>query len=101
VVQFVLVNPHSFILLDVTENGTTTTWTAELDGPQGLAKEFGWTPASTKKWVGSRFTVIGRRVKSGAPYINLTERANIVLTDSGQEIFRAVNFGQPAPPDEK
>jgi len=101
VVQFVMVNPHAFIVLDVTENGTTTRWTAEMGGPQALAKDFGWTPATTKKWVGSRFTVIGRRLKSGAPYMNLTERANIVLADGGKEIFRTANFGQPGPSQQK
>jgi hypothetical protein len=30
--------------------------------------------------------------------MNLTERAHIVLTDSGQEIFRTANFGEPPPP---
>ena len=95
VVQFVMVNPHAYIVLDVTENGTTTKWTAELGGPQALAKGFGWTPATTKQWIGTRFTVMGRRAKSGAPYMNLTDRANIVLTDSGKEIFRTANFGQP------
>ena len=97
-VQLVLVSPHAMILLDVTENGTTTRWTAELGGPQQLTKQFGWTPTTTKAWIGSQVTLIGRRVKSGGPYMNLTERANIVLTDSGKEIFRTANFGQPAPP---
>jgi hypothetical protein len=101
VVQFVMVNPHAFIVLDVTENDTTTRWTAEMSGPQGLAKSFGWTSATTKKWVGSRFTVTGRRLKNGAPYINLTDRANIVLADGGQEIFRTANFGDPVPAAEK
>lgn len=72
-----------------------------MNGPQSLAKSFGWTSATTKKWVGSRFTVTGRRLKNGAPYINLTERANIVLADGGQEIFRTANFGDPAPAGEK
>ena len=96
VVQLVLVNPHALIMLDVTENGKTTRWTAELGGPQVLMRQFGWTPATVK--IGSRVTLIGRRVKSGAPYMNLTERANIVLTDSGKEIFRTPNFGEPPPP---
>jgi hypothetical protein len=100
-VQLVLVSPHAMILFDVTENGTTTRWTAELGGPQQLAKQFGWTPTTTKAWIGSRVTLTGRRVKSGAPYMNLTERANIVLTDSGKEIFRTANFGEPAPPSQK
>jgi hypothetical protein len=97
----VLVNPHAFILLDVTEDGKTTRWTAEMSGPQALAKDFGWTPATTKKWIGTRFTLTGRRLKSGAPYMNITERSNIVLADTGQEIFRTSNYGQPAPAEEK
>ena len=101
VVQFVMVNPHAFIVLDVTENGTTTRWTAEMGGTQALAKDFGWTPATTKKWVGSRLTITGRRLKSGAPYINLTDRASIALADSGTEIFRTANFGQPGPSQPK
>jgi hypothetical protein len=101
VAQFVMVNPHALIMLDVTENGKTTRWTAELGGPQQLAKQFGWSPATTKMWIGSRFTLIGRRVKSGDPYMNLSERANIVLTDSGKEIFRTANFGEPPPPPQK
>ena len=96
VVQLVLVNPHALLMLDVTENGKTTRWTAEMGGPQQLTKQFGWTPATVK--IGSRVTLIGRRVKSGAPYMNLTERANIVLTDIGKEIFRTANFGEPPPP---
>jgi hypothetical protein len=100
VVQFVMINPHAYIVLDVTEKGTTTRWTAEMTGPQQLTRDFGWTPATTKQWIGSRLTLIGRRVKSGDPYMNLTERANIVLTDTGKEIFRTPNFGEPAPPQQ-
>jgi hypothetical protein len=44
-----------------------------------------------------KLTMIGRRLKSGAPYMNLTERANIVVTETGKEIFRTPNFGAPAP----
>ena len=100
-VQLVLVSPHALIMLDVTENGTTTRWTAEMGGTQALAKDFGWTAATTKKWVGSRFTMTGRRLKSGAPYMNLTDRANIALAESGTEIFRTANFGQPGPSQQK
>ena len=52
-------------------------------------------PPTLKK--GMKLTMIGRRLKSGAPYLNLTERANIVVTDTGKEIFRTPNFGEPAP----
>jgi hypothetical protein len=44
-----------------------------------------------------KLTLIGRRLRSGAPYLNLTERANIVATDSGKEIYRTANFGEPPP----
>jgi hypothetical protein len=94
VVELVMVNPHAQIIFDAEKDGKTTRWTAELGGPQQLAKQFGWTTVTAKP--GSKITVTGRQVKSGAPYINLTERANIVLTDTGKEIYRTANYGQPA-----
>src|SRR5215212_2908029 len=75
VVQLVMVNPHSLIVFDVTDRGKTTRWTAELGGPQRLIKDFGWSPSTIKP--GMAITVIGRVVKSGDPYMNLTERAQI------------------------
>ena len=90
-----MVNPHARIILDVEEGGKTVTFQAELGGPQQLIKQFGWTPSTIKK--GMKLTMIGRRLKSGAPYLNLTERANVVVTDTGKEIYRTENFGAPAP----
>lgn len=96
VVEVKMVNPHAHILFDVTEpDGKTVRWQAELGGPQQLIKNFGWTPNTMK--AGTKITLTGRRLRSGAPYLNLTERANIVLTESGKEIFRTENYGQPAP----
>src|SRR6186713_2325812 len=95
VVEVQMVNPHAHIVFDVTDGGKTVRWQAELGGPQQLIKQFNWTPATLKK--GMKLTMIGRRLKSGAPYLNLTERANIVVTDTGKEIFRTPNFGEPAP----
>src|SRR3954464_11116272 len=77
VVQLVMVNPHSLIMFDVTDHGKTTRWTAELGAPQGLIKNFGWSPSTIKP--GMAITVIGRAVKSGDPYMNLTERAQITI----------------------
>ena len=57
------------------EGGKTVRWQAELGGPQQLVKQFGWTPSTVKK--GVKITLTGRRLKSGAPYLNLTERANV------------------------
>ena len=96
VVQLVMVNPHALVVFDVNEGGKTTRWTAELGGPQQLIKQYGWSPTTIKG--GTGITLIGRVVKSGDPYMNLTERAQITLTDSGKEIYRTANFGQPAEP---
>ena len=96
VVQLVMVNPHALVVFDVNDGGKTTRWTAELGGPQQLIKQYGWSPTTIKQ--GTLITLIGRVVKSGDPYMNLTERAQITLTDSGKEIFRTANFGQPAEP---
>lgn len=93
VVELQMVSPHVRVVLDVVEGGKTVRWQAELGGPQQLIKEYGWTPATLPK--GAKITMIGRRLKSGAPYLNLTERANIVR--EGKEIYRTANFGEPAP----
>jgi hypothetical protein len=95
VVDVQMVNPHARIVLDVQEGGKTVRWQAELGGPQQLIKQFGWTPSTIKS--GMKLTLTGRRLKSGAPYLNLTERANIVATDTGKEIYRTANFGESAP----
>jgi hypothetical protein len=92
VVDLQLVDPHSIIVFDVVdEKGASVRWQAELNGKAGLAKAFGWTRSTVKP--GDKITLTGRRAKSGAPYMNLTDRANIVMTDSGKEIFRTPNFG--------
>ena len=96
IVELQMTNPHAHVVLDVTDaGGKTVRWQGELGGPQQLIKQFGWSPATMK--AGTKITMTGRRLKSGAPYMNLTERANIVLTDSGKEIYRTENFGQPPP----
>jgi len=97
VVEVQMVNPHAHIVFDVTDaGGKTTRWQAELGGPQQLMRQFGWTPQTIK--TGMKITLIGRQLKSGAPYLNLTERSQIVLADSGKEIYRTENFGQAPPP---
>src|SRR5262249_18581467 len=94
VVEVQLVDPHSVIVLDVPgEKGGTVRWQAELGGRNALAKNFGWNKTTLK--FGDKLTITRRRVKSGAPYINLTEKANVVLTDSGKEIFRTPNYEPP------
>lgn len=92
VVDLQLVDPHSIIVLDVTDAKGTVRWQAELGGRSGLTKSFGWNRTTLKS--GDKITITGRRVKSGAPYINLTEKANVILTDSGKELFRTPNYGK-------
>ena len=95
VVETQLINPHAILVLDVTDaNGKKVRWQAEMGGAQGLIRG-GWTQDVKP---GTKVTLTGRRLKSGAPYVNLTERANVVLPDTGKEIWRTANYGEAAPP---
>ena len=86
-VELQLVYPHSVIAFDVTDDkGQTVRWQAEMGGQQQLVKQFGWTKSTVK--AGDKVTVTGRRAKSGAPYMNLSERSTIVMADTGKEIYK-------------
>src|SRR5579864_9194984 len=92
VVDVQLITPHSIIVVDVPdENGKVVRWQAEMGGRAAMIKDFGWTKDTVKP--GDKITLTGRKVKSGAPYMNLTDRANVVMTDTGKEIFRTNNYG--------
>jgi hypothetical protein len=94
VVELQMINPHSIIVLDVTDaTGKVTRWQAEMGGPNALARGFGWTRNTLKP--GDKITLIGRRVKSGAPYMNLTERAVVYMTDNKRLLFRTGNSELP------
>jgi hypothetical protein len=93
VVETQLVNPHSILVLDVAADGKTVRWQAEMGGAQQLIKS-GWTNDVKP---GTKVTLTGRRLKSGAPYMNLTERARVILADSGKVVMQNANYGQPAP----
>jgi hypothetical protein len=93
VVETQLVNPHSILVLDVATDGKTVRWQAEMGGAQQLIKS-GWTNDVKP---GTKVTLTGRRLKSGAPYMNLTERARVILADSGKVVMQNANYGQPAP----
>jgi hypothetical protein len=43
---------------------------------------------------GVKVTLTGRRVKSGAPYMAMTERARIILTDSKKVVYQTRNYGE-------
>ncbi len=92
VVETQLVNPHSILVVDVDTNGKNVRWQAEMGGAQQLIRS-GWT-VDVKP--GTKVTMTGRRLKSGAPYMNLTERARVTLADGGKVVHQTANFGQPA-----
>jgi hypothetical protein len=94
IVELQMINPHSIIVIDVPESGKTTRWQAEMGGPNALSRGFGWTRNTLKP--GDKVTLVGRRVKSGAPYMNLTERAYVYMTDSKKLLFRTANAELPA-----
>ena len=90
VVEVQFVNPHASIVLDVNDpSGKVQRWRAEMASANNLLHQIGWTKTTLK--AGDKITVIGRRLKSGVPYINLTEMAKIVMTDTGKEIFHTNN----------
>jgi hypothetical protein len=98
IVEIKLTNPHSIVVFEAADpkaDGKMTRWQAEMGGGNQL-KQLGWTKDMPK--VGDKITLNGRRVKSGAPYMNMTEKAQILLTDSGKEIYKTPNFGKPDPP---
>ncbi len=93
VLETQLINPHAILVVEVDTSGKKVRWQAELNAPAQLIKQ-GW--ATTVK-PGTRVTLTGRQLKSGAPYMNLTERARVVLADSGKVVLQTANYGEPAP----
>ena len=86
IVEIKMTNPHSILVFDATDaGGKVVRWQAEMSGGQALARQFGWTKDFPK--IGDKITLTGRKVKNGAPYISMAKRANIVLADSGKEIY--------------
>ena len=86
VVALQLINPHSLIVFDVVdeETGQTVRWQAEISNANNLAG-IGWTRDTLKP--GDLVTMSGRVLKSGAPYINLSERSRLTRTDTCEELF--------------
>ena len=90
VVEMQFLNPHSMIVVDVVDaTGKSVRWRAEMGSANALVRQFGWKKETLK--AGDRITIIGRRVKGGSPYFNLTEMAKVLMTDTGKEIFRTPN----------
>jgi hypothetical protein len=63
--EFQLTNPHSWLLVDVTnEDGTTTTWGFEAEGPSTLRRA-GIRPSDLR--AGTALTITGHPMKDGRP----------------------------------
>jgi uncharacterized protein DUF6152 len=95
VVEIQLVNPHSTLILDVTEDGgKVVRWRGEA----GTATQMrGWCWPKDVIKVGDAVTMIGRRLKNGSPYMTLSENAR-VIDANGKEIFKGNDPGQPSVP---
>ena len=91
VAELQLVNPHSMLILDVTENGKVVKWRGELGSAQQM-RRWCWTKELIK--AGDKMTMTGRRLKNGSPFMTLSESAR-VYDASGKELFRGNDPGQP------
>jgi hypothetical protein len=90
-VEVQLVNPHSILILEVKDaSGKAVRWRGELGSPLAL-KGWCWSKESMKS--GDKFTMVGRRLKNGQPYMTLSEKAR-VIDATGKEIFRGNEPGQ-------
>ena len=87
-------NPHSFILFDVTDkNGKTERWQAELGAAQQLNRTEGWTRTTLKP--GDKITIIGPQNKNGSGDMNLSHESKIIMTDTGKVIHNSIKAEQP------
>ena len=63
--EFQFTNPHSWLLVDVTnKDGSVTTWGFEAEGPSTLLRN-GVRPADFRS--GTKLTITGRPMKDGRP----------------------------------
>ena len=63
--EFQYSNPHSWLIVDVTDkNGKVTTWGFEAEGPSTLSRA-GIKPSDFK--AGTRLTITGNPMKNGTP----------------------------------
>lgn len=92
VTKFDLINPHSWIYLDVVDkDGKTTNWSVELGAPNALMRR-GWRTDAVK--VGAEIVVNGYLAKNGKPICN----GRTVKLPDGKELFVG-SSGTGAPGD--
>jgi hypothetical protein len=91
VVTLQFINPHSKLIVDVMDaNDVAVRWHAEFSNPTRMNRDFGWTRDILKP--GDKVTLTGRVRKGGAPLMNLTENAQVVMTDTGKQIYQTEDF---------
>jgi hypothetical protein len=86
VTEFVWINPHSQIYLDVKDkNGAIVHWAVETNSP-GILGRAGWTRRSVKP--GDEVTIILCPAKNGAPvaYIGSGDPGTKVIFSDGREL---------------
>jgi hypothetical protein len=86
VTEFVWVNPHSQIYLDVTDrSGKVVNWGVETNSP-GILGRAGWTRRSLK--AGDKVTIIMCPAKNGQPvaYAGSGDPGTKVIFDGGREL---------------
>jgi hypothetical protein len=87
-----LVNPHSWLYVDVKNaDGTVTKWNVEMGAPNALIRR-GVTKASVP--VGAEVMVEGFRAKDGS---NTANGRTVVLAD-GRSLFTGSSYTGPATP---
>jgi hypothetical protein len=95
IVELQLINPHSVVVLDVTEDGDKVVrWRGEAGSATQL-KGWCWTKDVIK--AGDTVSMTGRRLKNGSPYMTLSENAR-VIDASGKVIYKGNDPGQPNEP---
>ena len=95
VVELLLINPHSTVVLDVADDGgKVVRWRGEA-GSSTQLRGWCWTKDVIK--VGDEVTMIGRRLKNGSPYMTLSENSR-VIDAGGKEIYKGNDPGQPNQP---
>jgi hypothetical protein len=95
VAELQLVNPHSIVVIDVTDSdGKVVKWRGEA-GSANAMKGWCWSKEVIKP--GDKATMVGRRLKNGSPYMTLSESAKVINAD-GKEIYRGNDPGQPNVP---
>ena len=85
--EFQYTNPHSWLLVDVTnKDGSVTTWGFEAEGPTTLLRN-GVRPADLK--FGTKVTIIGHPMKDGRPGALWVK----AIRDDGKEFYPAGRRG--------